>query len=357
MSKKIFCVCFCTLFFLSCVFFAAGAFSGGENAASEGRELSPFPSWVKDGAFNSAFFTEFDTWMTDRFSLRQELITANAWIRENLFATGSDQVIVGRDDFLFFADTAPDYTGESALSDADIAAAADALRTLSDYADARGARLIVAVAPNKNTIYPDKMPAAYRRGDAPSNLDRLHEALDARGVAYADLRGALTDDGTLLYHKRDTHWNGMGALRAYDAILTAAEIPHEDYAAYATITAADFPGDLDEMLYPAAALYDENTMPDFDFASQFIYTSNSLTSMDMTIATRGSGEGKALIFRDSFGSALIPYFSAAFAEVRYERAVPYRIDLLEQYSADLVIVEIAERNIANLTAAADRLAE
>lgn len=67
--------------------------------------------------------------------------------------------------------------------------------------------------------------------------------------------------------------------------------------------------------------------------------------MDMTITTRGGGQGSLLVFRDSFGSAMIPYFSASFRDVRYERAMPYRIDLLARYPADAVIIEIAERNI------------
>ena len=67
--------------------------------------------------------------------------------------------------------------------------------------------------------------------------------------------------------------------------------------------------------------------------------------MAMSLATRSGGEGSLLIFRDSFGSALIPYFSASFRDVRYERAMPYRIDLLARNPADAVIIEIAERNI------------
>jgi len=356
MCKKIAAVLFCALFFLSSVILAAGAFLGGEDAAAEGRELAPFPSWkTEDGSFNSAFFMDFDAWLTDRFTGRQQLISANAWIREHVFATGSDQVIVGRDGFLFYADTVPDYTGEGRLSDEEIAAVADALLALSDYAAEKGARLIVAVAPNKNTVYGDRMPAVYAPSGEASNMTRLHAALGERGVLYTDLRDALTDDGTLLYHKRDTHWNGMGALRAYDAILDTAGIPHEDYAGFPTVTARDFPGDLDGMLYPSAGLLDDNTLPDADFDSRFIYTSAYRTSMDMIITTRGQGEGKALIFRDSFGSALIPYFSSAFAEVQYERALPFRIDLLEKFDADLVVVEIAERNIKNLLSAADRI--
>ena len=358
MGKKIFCISFSVLFFLSCVIFAAGAFFGGDASSSEGRELAAFPAWTKeDGSFNSAFFTEFDSWLTDRFTGRSQFISVNAWIRENIFHSGSDQVLVGRDGFLFFADTVPDYTGEGLLSEEKIAAAADALLAMSEYAAEKGAKLIVAVAPNKNTVYGDYMPTAYPRSTEDSNMTRLHEALEERGVLYTDLREVLTESETLLYHKRDTHWNGMGALFAYDAILDAAEIPHEDYAGYPVVTTQDFPGDLDEMLYPAKTLYDENTVPDADFENRFIYTSAYRTAMDMIITTRGHGEGKALIFRDSFGSALIPYFSASFAEVQYERAVPYRIDLLETFPADLVVVEIAERNIKNLLSAADRLTD
>ena len=356
--KKIFCIVFCAVFFLTCVMFAVGAVAGGEDTAAEGRELAAFPSWTtEDGSFNSAFFTEFDAWLTDRFSFRRQLITADAWIKEHVFATGSDQVIVGRDGFLFYADTVADFTGESAMSDGEIAAAADALKALSDYAAAHCASLITAVAPNKNTVYPDRMPAVYPHSEGESNLDRLYAALDSRGAVYADLREALRGTEYLTYHKRDTHWNSAGALISYNAVLDRAGIPHEDYAAYPLVRTEDFAGDLDGMLYPSLTLYDENFTPDFDIAAQFMFTSNYKTAMDMTITARGRGEGRALVFRDSFGSALIPYLSAAFAETRFERATPYRIDILEQFDADVVIIVIAERNIPLLVSAADRLKE
>lgn len=344
--KKIFCAAFCALFFAACLFLALGAFIGGENAEAEGRELAAFPAWTtEEGGFNSAFFTEFDAWLTDHFSLRSALITLDSSVKAKLFATGTDEVIVGRDDFLFLAETAADFTGESAMTDEEIAACADALAALSERAAQYGAELLFTAAPNKSTVYPEKMPAAYRRGDAPSNMDRLYAALKERGVLYADLRDALSAPDALLYHRRDTHWNGLGALAAYNALFDTMGIAHETYREYPLVTSADFRGDLDELLYPAAALYDEDIRPDAQLDSRFIYTSNTLSPMDMIITTRGKGEAKLLVFRDSFGSALIPYISAACSEVRYERAVPYRIDMLQQFPADWVIVEIAERNL------------
>lgn len=360
MMKKIFCVAFSVLFFLSCALFAVGAFSGETDSTNEGRELAAFPAVRgEDGTLNTAFFTEFDAWLTDRFTGRSALITVDAWIKENVFRTGSDQVIVGRDGFLFYADTAADFTGENALTDAELTEIVFALQTLSDYAAAHGAQLIVAIAPNKNTVYPDQMPALYRKSDALSNRERLHSALTEAGIAYADLAAALTAESgdTLLYHKRDTHWNNAGALVAANAILDAAHIAHDDLSTYPLLKTHDFFGDLDELLYPSLARLDDNFTPDFDFSSAFIYTSTYRTAMDMVITTRGSGTGRALVFRDSFGSALIPYLSTAFSEVRYERAAPYRIDLLKQFDADIVILEIAERNISTLVSAAARLTE
>ncbi len=348
----------CAAFFLICLLLSAGVFFPA--SAEEGRELSPFPSFrTEDGGWNRAFFSEFDAWLTDRAAFRSLWISAVSTVRERVFGTGSDQVVAGTDGFLFYAETVGDYCGESDMTEEEIAAAADALLALSEYAAEHGARLVFAAAPNKNTIYPERMPAAYRRlHDAAheTNMDRLHAALAERGVACADLRQALSGSDTLLYYRRDTHWNGAGALAAYRAIMDAAGIPHEDYADVPLTEGAPIEGDLDAMLYPGAGKTEPDLVPDAGLASAFIYTSAYTSPMDMTITTRGRGEGVALIFRDSFGSALIPYFSAAFAEARYERSTPYRIELVERTGADFILIEIAERNIPQLVAAADRLA-
>jgi len=354
--KKILSAAFCGLFLLVCIVFALGALQAQDSAEAEGRELAAFPELKKEGSFNTAFFTEFDAWLTDRFMFRQTLVTLNSLVREHVFRTGSDEVIVGKDDFLFLAETAADYTGESSLSDAEIDSIASALQSLSDYADQHGSRLLVAIAPNKNTVYPDRMPSVYRRTEEATNMDRLYAALGERGVLYTDLRETFRDAPVQLYHSRDTHWNSEGARLAYCAILADAGIVRPDYTEFALKTTEGFVGDLDGLLYPSLSLTDQDQVRDFDFSAQFIYTTPYQTAMDMTIATRGRGEGKLLVFRDSFGSALIPYFSSAFSEVRYERALPYRIDLLKQFDAELVIVEIAERNIPLLSSAAERIA-
>ena len=116
-----------------------------------------------------------------------------------------------------------------------------------------------------------------------------------------------------------------------------------------TAVSRTFEGDLDSLLYPGEERYDE----DFILALEdgFIYKGNYRTPMDMRVETEnvaGVGQGSVLMFRDSFGNALIPYFGNAAEHVLFNRANPYRIDALEGGDYDLVILEIAERNLRDL---------
>ena len=355
--KKRLPLIYCILFVAACAFFAVGVFLPAAGTDAEGRDLAPFPSLKTEEGWNSDFFTQLDTYVSEHFTARQSLIRLNGTIKERLFRTGTDQVIVGRDGFLFYNETAPDFVGESLLTDEEINAIADEILALSDYAAEHGAKLIFTVAPNKNTVYGDRMPARYRPYEGETNTDALYAALAQRGVLYADLRGELSADAEIErnYHKRDTHWNGRGALVAYREILSAAGLSDTVFADCGFIETPGFPGDLDEMLYPGAGRTESDFLPDVPTEEAFIYTSAYTSPMDMTITTRGGGTGRCLMFRDSFGSALIPYFSAAMAEVRYERATPYRIDVLNTFGADFVVIEIAERNISTLIGAADRI--
>ena len=286
------------------------------------------------------------------FAFRAQLASAFLTARERIFKTGSDSVIVGDDGFLFFAEEADSYTGVKSITDKEKGAIVQSLANLSGYANKNGADFLLIIAPDKATIYPDKLPDKYTKAET-SDLDILYPALESAGIEYIDLRSALQSkaENELIYHRRDTHWNGLGAYYAFCEICGDLGKPVRDYGE--RITVNDFKGDLDALLYPGREMYDEDIT--FDFSSMFAYTSAYSTPMDMTISTRSDGEGKALIFRDSFANALIPYFASTFEEVRFERANPYKIDTLDTFDAQYVFVVIAERNIRDLIGADSRI--
>ncbi len=344
MMKKILIYIFISIFFAMCVFFSLGLVLKDASA----DDVAPPPKLVIYGKINSKIGGEFEEWFSKNFAFSKDLTDIYADIKLKLFDEGNDQVVAGRDGFLFFSDTVPDFVGSELLTDGEIDEIADALSELASALDSSGTKLLFICAPNKNSIYPEKMPSNYIYNGESRDIDRLYTALSKRGVEYIDLRDvlAVAKETTLIYHKRDTHWNGEGARIATEAALLSLGVTPVDLSAREKTTVYDFDGDLDALLYPKKKLYDENVV--YDFAGLYVYTSAFSTAMDMVITTRGGGEGRLLMYRDSFGSAMLPYLASSFRESKLLRGTPYDISEIERYSPDYVIIEIAERNIREL---------
>lgn len=338
-------VIFCIFFFTVCLFFSLATFIPGTSKITEGGIERP--SLVKDGFINDDFGTDYEEYFSRAFAYRGYVVDLWSQTRAAI-GEGNDQVVVGKDNFLFFAETIDSYTGNP-MTDDEIKLAADAIENLAKTAASKGAGFLFATAPDKNTIYPEKMPARYIRNEN-TDLDRLFAELSARGLddIFIDLRPILTDakNERLVYHRRDTHWNQDGALTSLGAIADRLGFSLPDMSTVTRTEPRDLPGDLDALLFPGKTLFDVN--PTYDLSEYYIFTSAYSTPMDMQISTRGAGSGKALVFRDSFGNAMIPLISSSFAETRFERANPYRIDLLDEFHADDVILIIAERNLHTL---------
>lgn len=349
--KKVLLIIYCALFLGMCAFFSLGMLIPGASDAAEGDAV--MPSLLTDPPFitiNSDFGTEFEEYFQKSFAYRNKVVDAFSLMKTTVFHEGNAQVVVGNDDFLFFADTLPDYTGNNPMTEDELNGAADALLHMYEYSRERGAEFLFVPAPNKNSIYPEMMPSRYVMNTSSRDLDRLFDELDKRDVPYLDLRSVLNEakQETLIYHKRDTHWNNEGARIGFEAIADRMGFNHPDFSEYGPTAVHDHEGDLDTLLFPERKMYDDNTA--YDFTGLYVYTTAYSTPMDIRIATRGGGVGKLLMFRDSFANAIIPFAASSFGEVRFERASPYadNIGILDRFKADLVVVEIAERNLRDL---------
>lgn len=144
------------------------------------------------------------------------------------------------------------------------------------------------------------------------------------GEAYfADLKGALLACGEQTYHARDSHWNNLGALQGYNAIMKAAGRPHETYAGEDWEWRRIWEGDLDAMIFPKLGYKDLQAV--FSTEWSYTYTSNFHSEEDILIATRNEeAEGSLLVFRDSFSNALLPFLAEQYETAKFSRAVPTR---------------------------------
>lgn len=334
---------------LICLVPSLGMVAGTGGGTASDSDSVAFPQLVdEDGQFNVSFLSDAGEWFEANIAFRDELISIDSALLEHAFGTsaqsGDGGVVVGTDGWLYYADSLNDYQGTSQLSDRELFDIARQMRLMQDYVEGQGASFAFTIAPNKATLYPEHMPYYYANGRVTSegNYERITAVLDAQGVNYVNLQDVLSDGDELLYHERDSHWTAAGAAKAAEELMDALGQGHRDWSQEESYLLADYTGDLDQMLYPAfTALLDE---VHYSNAPQFAYVEEVESNFDPKISTTSAADGSLVLYRDSFGSALLPFMAEGYGSAYFSRSVPYPVAIdMQATGADTVVVERAER--------------
>lgn len=343
--KKKYYMLYITIVLLILLIPFAGMSFWATDSAAENRELSEWPELAGEDGWNVEFLSELGAYFEDHLAFRPQMLTVNACVwGKTVKSSTTDQVVIGREGWLYFGGTLDDYTGRDLLSERELYDVVHNLSLMRDYVEQNGGRFLLMIAPNKNTLYDEYMPYYYQEGDT-SNLERLQPLLEDAGIAYVDLVSAFEKEEKELYYKRDTHWNNEGAKLAYHTAMEQLGKSHETYLNVPIQIRKDHIGDIDELLYPLAA--EEEEAPYYDRTWDYQYVNEVEDHMDAWIETAdGRKEGTLLMFRDSFGESLLPFFADEYQNAYFSRLVPYNMENVGQYQPDTVIVERTERKIA-----------
>ena len=337
MKKKLPSILFVAVFFIICVVPSVGFFTFGPAEAGANERLAAKPSITeRDGSLNTDYLSELSEYFKGRFFLRQEMISANNGVTAALLASSAEEdVILGKNGWLYYSDTLDDYTGTAALDDHELYMAAHNLHLMQQACG----DFLFTLAPNKNSLYPENMP---NLGAVNSHRDaqRLYELCDKLGVNYLDLFSVFEEEDETLYFAHDSHWNSRGAALAADNILAAFGISSNYYGGDFS-QSQPHKGDLFEMLCPAGT--DKETDPVYSPAIELEYEGSGVRPDSINIVAHGSGEGTLLAYRDSFGNNLYPYLAHSFETAHFSRATAYDLTNLE--GVDCVLIELVERNI------------
>ena len=116
--KKTLYLLFIIVFFTICATPFIGRLLSYENVNAEKRQLAVAPQLVADGTLNMHYPQEFNEYFDDNFAFRTDLITMNAVARRTLFGESvSEKVVIGKDGWLYFADTLNDYMKVNVMTD------------------------------------------------------------------------------------------------------------------------------------------------------------------------------------------------------------------------------------------------
>ena len=341
---------YCILFFAICLCPSLGMLVTKQEASSENRQLSEFPSpKTEEGKINVEWLSQAGDYFQEHFAFRNELVTGNALLHGRLLETSTaDGVIQGKNGWLYYKDSLDDYLGQDLLSDRSLFNIAHMLSMTQQALEEKGVNFLFTIAPNKNSLYGDNMPYYDKlKVSDQTNRENLESWLKTEKVAYADLYQTLMEE-EVLYHARDSHWNNKGAALAADVLMDTLGKDHDSYEGESYTVRRDYTGDLDTMLYPLASTADDEIY--YDKETTYATVEEIQSNFDPRITTVNPvKEGSLVMYRDSFGNALLPYMADAYANAYFSRGIPYQLMDVETHSADTVIIERAERFLPEMS--------
>jgi hypothetical protein len=343
----------------------------------ENRPISMLrPIGLSPGALKE-FTGSLEPYARDRLPLRKQLLTAYTATRRIAGAAMTeDAVVIGTDGWLFFGNQhargIDQYRGLRQLDADGIANAVAYFSSIRQELAKRGIPFIVAIAPDKHSIYPEYLPSHLSRpGTSPT--DQLM-AQDPSGGLFLDLRRTLRDakqrTQLILYCKNDSHWNQFGAYLAYREIMRHLPVQEPlDIADTGFVRATTPYGDIVPMVgvgwngaSETAGLAGDPLRGPLTLRRFSDGWVQSPTPSPMTRVTDHRGftvtnprrSGTVLVLGDSFADGISMYFNHTFGTTVYQH---YRhfgdatvARLADEFSPQAVVFVIAARLLVDDTA-------
>ncbi|MBI3165841.1 MAG: hypothetical protein HYZ24_14250 [Chloroflexi bacterium] len=297
----------------------------------------------------------------DNLVIRNFLIEKTNFLRLKLGDRVFPRALVSRDGWM-------EFTGDGNLNDYQNSLPFDngknlakRLKAFDEYLRSQGITLLIVVAPNKATIYPDKLPKEITKVSEESRLEQFETFLQENNLPAAlNLAPALKQARKErdVYYRTNTHWNGYGAYVAYVEIINALSASHPELKPYALEdlnlkTTNPTVQDIPELLR-ANYIKEEN----------FFYTPkedlvHTITLLDYFGYNRVSSVEDdslptLLMIHDSFGYKFLnDYLAMNFRESHFIHgntdtpAYLYR-DIISQFDPDIIVIQIVERGLNRL---------
>ena len=320
----------------------------------EQRALEPPPTWPQSLKDIGAWPRTADKFLADHFGLREILVRANAILRYAVVSPTDLRVLYGRDRQLYFdGDAMMTQSMGLVLRHDEIEKFAAFAKQLHAKFRGTNTQFLVTIAPNSATIARKTLPAWAKARQLPIEYDLMLSALARHNVPALDLRPTLSaaQKTNPIYRRTDTHWNNLGALTAYNAVVAAIGKPgwviepEKVFRGFEPVVG----GDLARMLGVSADVPDTQAAIDLS-----AYAPPKLVVTPLDTGSWGGGDvvetGRpgptVLVLGDSFTRTFWQDYFGLHAG-RYVwlhgELCNFRHDLVDRYRPDIVVFAPTER--------------
>jgi hypothetical protein len=326
---------------------------------NENRTARPRPPFPRTPRKMAEFPAAFEAHHADTFGLRDVLLRWNSIVKLDVFGESPTPTLVIDDSGWV------DYAGESTLEvwrgalpmqAPYVKEWVDYLTLCRDFCAKGGAQYYFLAVPNKETIYPDHVPAKYTR-IGPTHLEQVEAALpeDLRAVVVDprdELRAARAGDVpplNYLYSTYGTHWNGRGTWVTYVELMRALGSGRDDVRALTDkevelrvdgISGFDSWG---PRMYVSDRFLHTTMHPEILGPRKWEEIGVVNTPFRIWRTRNESVRGpKVLVFHDSFGAALEDLLASSFPEITFVHSW-FDPAIVLAHNPDIVVEERVER--------------
>ena len=328
----------------------------------ERRILAQLPElYNEDGTRNKDFNAGLEVWINDNIGFRSTMIRANAKLLYYGFHVMDEHAnrYLGPNGELNYAhpSTIEDFQHTNLYSEEYLRAVADSLQYISDYVEKQGGQFYYYQCWDKQSIYPEYFPSAFVQYGDESKTDGIVKAFQEYSTVNVISPKQELIDGKTQYDTYSrcgdpTHWTSRGAYIGY--LKCMESLNNQNQNQYAVLQEEDYNisiKDMGETVFggiqmtdmieffeikePKAVLTNEKLTLYAEEARHRFYTNDSVDN-----------DTRLLVIGDSYFQI---YLMDDLAESFHETILiwgDYCNDIgniLDEYQADIVIVEAVER--------------
>ena len=332
----------------------------------EKRRLQAYPQFDWDKKTLLFFPGRFEAAFNDHFGLRAFLVRTQAlakfyWLR----MSPSSKVVLGRDGWLYLAETMAEYRGVKRLPRVRIQAWLEEFKAKKAFFESKNIKYLIVIAPNKETVYPEFLPTSIHQIQNKAYADDFISVVPSDSQsAVLDLREVLISakGAGRLFWKTDSHWNQLGVALASDAIISrlATWFPElkSQPGPYTYRSQRGKSGDLAHLMGLADQIHEERVIlssgvrsvrpaiPRMNKKMKGILSNQAVESTDERNRIR------AIVTGDSFSNAVSNSLSAHFRRtLKFRPYLSYRDPLFKTLVAaekpDVYLEILVDRHLAN----------
>lgn len=180
------------------------------------------------GWFNTDYQVKKEEYLNDAFGFRSTFVRINNQIAFSLFKKANARgVIVGKEKYLFEESYIKAWYGQDLIETDTISRRMKQLKVIQDTLALRKKTLILVLAADKGSYFPEYFPAQYDTVKGPTNYETYVRYASENGINLIDFNRYFLENKTIsrfpLYSKYGIHWTFYGSCLAADSILSFIE--------------------------------------------------------------------------------------------------------------------------------------